>query len=443
MSETRPTRLLYMEDDPALALLMQKTMQRRGLHIDIAVNGEDGIKKVEAAGYDVVLIDYNMPFLGGIDVIRDLSARGIAVPIIMVTGDGNESVAVEALKLGAADYVVKDVDMKYLQHIHEVIDRVLTKQQFIKEHQRMEEQVRESEERYRKLVELSPDGISIHAGGKFVFINPAGARLLGASHPDQIIGRSALDVVHPDFREMARTRTEQLEKNLDMAPWSEEKYVRLDGGVIDVEVSGVKFVYQGKPAVQRLFKDITERKRVEQRLERLALYDTLTGLPNRMLFFDRLNQLLALARRNKYILALLYMDLDNFKRINDTFGHEVGDLVLAEASQRMTSCTRSSDTVARMGGDEFIGICARIAASQDAAVVANKIITVLARPFRIKELELTMGVSIGISIYPLDGDDAEALLNKADSAMYKVKESGKGGYRFFNDSAGTSPDSTP
>jgi diguanylate cyclase (GGDEF)-like protein len=162
-----------------------------------------------------------------------------------------------------------------------------------------------------------------------------------------------------------------------------------------------------------------------------------------MLFFDRMNQLLSLARRNTYVLALLYMDLDNFKRINDTFGHEVGDLVLTEASQRMTSCTRSSDTVARMGGDEFIGICARIAAPQDAAVVANKIIKALAGSFRIKGLELTMGVSVGISIYPLDGDDAETLLNRADSAMYKVKESGKGGFRFFSDLAGASSDSTP
>jgi diguanylate cyclase (GGDEF)-like protein/PAS domain S-box-containing protein len=333
--------------------------------------------------------------------------------------------------------------MRYLELLPVVIDRVLSKQQMIEERWRMEDAIRESEERYRKLVELSPDGIAIHAGGTFVFINPAGARMLGASHPNQIIGMSALDVVHPDFREMVMTRTEQLAKNADMVPWIEEKYVRLDGGVIDVEVAGIKFVYEGKHAVQRIFKDITERKLVEKRLERLALYDTLTGLPNRMLFFDRMNQLLALARRNQYVLALLYMDLDNFKHINDTFGHEVGDLVLTEVSKRMTSCTRSSDTVARMGGDEFIGICARIAAPGDAAVVANKIITALARPFRIKGLELTIGVSIGISIYPLDGDDAEMLVNKADAAMYKIKESGKGGFRFFSELTGASPVSAP
>lgn len=436
MTENTANRILYMEDDPGLAVLMQKSLQRSGFHIDVASNGEDGLKMVEAVHYDVLLIDYYMPFLGGIDVMRVLASKGKCPPIIMVTGEGNEEVAVEALKLGAADYIVKDVDMKYLELLPEVINQVLYKQQLINESRLMEEAVRESEERYRKLVELSPDGISIHAEGKFVFINPAGARILGASHPDQIIGISALDVVHPDFRDMVKSRMEQLENDVDMVPWTEEKFVRLDGGVIDVEVAGIKFVYAGKYAVQRLFKDITERKRVEKRLERLALYDTLTGLPNRMLFFDRMNQLLALARRNQYVLALLYMDLDNFKRINDTFGHEVGDLVLTEASKRMTSCTRSSDTVARMGGDEFIGICARIAAPGDAAVVANKIITSLSRAFLIKGLELTIGVSIGISVYPLDGDDAETLLNRADAAMYKIKEGGKGGFRFFSDIAG-------
>ena len=433
MSETRLTRVLYMEDDPGLSLILKKHLERRGYSVDLAADGEQGLKMVDAGQYDVLLVDYHMPVLSGIDVIRGLSSKGIPVPVIMLTGEGNESVAVEALKVGASDYIVKDLEMRYLELLPAVINRVFSRQQVSKERRRMEDAIRESEERYRKLVELSPDGISIHAEGKFVFMNPAGARMLGAAHPDQIIGMSALDVVHPDFKEISKKRKDQLESGVEMVPWIEEKYVRLDGRVIDVEVAASRFSYEGKQAVQRLFKDITERKQVEQRLERLALYDTLTGLPNRMLFFDRLNQLLALARRNQYVLALLYMDLDNFKHINDTFGHEVGDLVLIEVSKRMTSCTRSSDTVARMGGDEFIGICARIAAPGDAAVVASKIIAILARPFRIKGLDLAMGVSVGSSIYPLDGDDAETLVNKADAAMYKIKQSGKGGFRFFSD----------
>jgi diguanylate cyclase (GGDEF)-like protein/PAS domain S-box-containing protein len=432
-----------MEDDPALSVLLQKSLQRQGFIVDTAANGEEGIAMAGAAPYDVLLVDYNMPFLGGIEVLRALTWKGTFPPTIIVTGEGNVEVAVEALKLGAADYIVKDVEMKYLKLLPMVIDQVLYKQQLVKESQRMEETVRESEERYRKLVELSPNGIAIHAGGVFVFINPAGMRMLGAVSPEQLIGVPSLTIVHPDFHESFTARVSDLESKTDRVPCIEQKYVRLDGAVIDVEVSGVRFDYGGTPAVQTIFRDITERKQVEQRLERLALYDTLTGLPNRALFFDRMNQLLALARRNAYVLALLFMDLDHFKLINDTHGHEAGDLVLAEAARRMKASTRSSDTVARMGGDEFIGICGRIAAPMDATVVAGKIIAALSGPFRIKGLELTIGVSVGISVYPLDGDDVETLLNKADAAMYRAKESGKGGYRFFSDVTGVSPVSAP
>jgi diguanylate cyclase (GGDEF)-like protein len=176
----------------------------------------------------------------------------------------------------------------------------------------------------------------------------------------------------------------------------------------------------------------TRRKKAEQRLMRLALYDSLTGLPNRTLFFDRMNQLLTLAKRNQYLLAVLYMDIDRFKVINDTLGHEVGDIVLQEASKRLVSCMRKSDTVARAGGDEFIGICPRIAVVDDAGVLARKIIAAFSEPFTLKGNKCAIGVSIGISVYPMDGDESEMLINKADSAMYRVKESGRGGYTYFS-----------
>ena len=433
MSEVTVTRILYMEDDPALSVLLQKSLQRQGFIVDTAANGEEGIAMAGAASYDLLLVDYNMPFLGGLDVLRTLASKRKLPPTIMVTGEGSEDVAVEALTLGAADYIVKDMEMRYLELLPMVIDRVLYKQQLTKERKRMEEAIRESEERYRQLVELSPDGIAIHAEGVFVFMNPAGMRILGAVSPEQLIGISPLTIVHPDFHESFAARVHDLESKTDRVPWIKQKYVRLDGAVIDVEVAGVRFIYGGKPAVQTTFRDITERKQVEQQLERLSLYDTLTGLPNRMLFFERMNLLLALAKRNAYVLALLFMNLDHLKRVNDTHGREIGDLLLTDATHRMTSCTRSSDTVARMGGDGFIGICGRIAAPLDAAVVANKIIAALSEPFRTKGLELSIGVSVGISIYPLDGDDVETLVHKANAALYSTKEGGKGGYRFFND----------
>ncbi len=291
-----------------------------------------------------------------------------------------------------------------------------------------EKAVRESEERYRRLIELTPDGISVNVQGKFVFINPAGAALLGALHADQLIGMSELDFIHPDYREIEKSRMQQLVNNTSMVSWTEEKYVRLDGSVIDVEVAGVSFSFQGKPAVQSIFRDITERKLTEKRIEHLALHDPLTGLPNRILFFDRLNQIMALAKRNSSIFALLCLDLDDFKSVNDTFGHEAGDRLLQEVSRRLVSSMRESDPIARIGGDEFIGICLMITTPEEAEIVAGKIIANQSEPFDVKGHRFTIGVSIGISIYPLDGDNAETLLNRADEAMYRVKKSRKGSY---------------
>ncbi len=433
MVDIAVTRILYMEDDPGLSRLLQKSLQRRGYHVDTAADGEEGLKKLAESAYAILLVDYDMPFCGGIDVIRTLSAQGRLLPTIMVTGQGNEEVAVEALKLGASDYIVKDVEMKYLELLPVVIDRVVYQQHILRERKQMENAVRESEERYRSLVDLSPDGIAVHAEGKFVFINPAGARYLGASNPEQLIGRAFVEVVHPDYHDIANERVYLMERKQTSVPWIEEKFIRLDGMEINVEVAGVPYTYRGRPAAQIIFRDISERKMVEERLQRLALYDTLTGLSNRTLFSDRMNQLLALAKRNHYVLALLYVDFDRFKAINDTLGHGVGDLLLAEASKRMASCTRRADTVARMGGDEFIGICGKIASPSDAGVVAQKIIDTLSKPFVIKGHEYTIGASIGISLYPNDGNDVETLLSKADTAMYRVKESGMGGYTYFSE----------
>jgi diguanylate cyclase (GGDEF)-like protein len=198
-------------------------------------------------------------------------------------------------------------------------------------------------------------------------------------------------------------------------------------------VYGSATVYRSRPAIIGTIVDITERKMIEERLKRLALYDELTGLPNRSLFFDRLHQLLALAKRHQYSVAILFIDLDRFKAVNDTLGHEMGDLLLKEVSRRLTSCTRSADTVARVGGDEFAGICGKIEAPDDALVVARKINDALSKPFLLRDHECSIGASIGISLYPEDGSDQETLIKKADGAMYRVKEGGNGGSLLYRD----------
>lgn len=182
-----------------------------------------------------------------------------------------------------------------------------------------------------------------------------------------------------------------------------------------------------------VFTDITQRKLFEDHLKSIAHYDVLTGLPNRALFNDRLSHSITLAHRTGQRLALLYLDLDGLKQVNDTLGHETGDLLLQEVSHRLKGCVRESDTVARIGGDEFNIILLNIKDAHDAAVpVSRNILSAINKPFNFKGNECKVGISIGISLYPEDGSDASTLIKNADTAMYHVKNSGKNNYRLFS-----------
>jgi diguanylate cyclase (GGDEF)-like protein/PAS domain S-box-containing protein len=302
----------------------------------------------------------------------------------------------------------------------------------VEEKKRYIEALRESEERYRRLVELSPDGIAITMDSKFVFLNPAGIRILGGTSPENFLGRSVFDIFDPDHHDNIAERFRKMEEEGEAAPWMELRIFRLDGDEINIELASTPFMQGSRPAIQSIFRDVTERKLAEQHLEYLANFDSLTGLPNRRLFFDRMGRSILNAQREKYQVGLLYLDLDRFKEVNDSFGHAVGDLLLKETSLRLTQSLRLSDTAARMGGDEFTVILTKIVDAEDAAIVARRIIAGLAKPVVIEGHELTIGVSIGIGIYPLDGEDVDSLLKKADTAMYRAKEKGSNLFRYYH-----------
>jgi len=179
------------------------------------------------------------------------------------------------------------------------------------------------------------------------------------------------------------------------------------------------------------FEDITERKKAEEMLNSMAYYDSLTGLSNRILFNDRLGLALAQARRTKEMLAVLYIDLDNFKAINDTLGHAVGDRLLQLVGRRLKDCLRDGDTIARLGGDEFVVLLPQIRCAEDATVVATKLLESFGLPFDLDNNELFITTSIGISLYPYDGDDTETMLKNADTALYRAKEHGKNNYQLY------------
>jgi diguanylate cyclase (GGDEF)-like protein/PAS domain S-box-containing protein len=426
-------RILYIEDDLGLARLMKRHLERHRYHVDVSADAEAGLSLIRDRSYDTVLVDYTLPVVSGMEVVRQIVQMEHPLPVIMVTGNGDEKVAVEAMKLGATDYLVKDLEMRYLELLPMVLEKVLLGRKLALEREQALQSIRESEERYRKLVELSPDGIVICCRSRIEFANPAAMRLLGASSPEQVLGEMILGFVHPASTELFRAQLELIEKSSINVPWVEERFVRLDYSELAVEVSGIPFSFGGKPAVQIIFRDVTARVEAKQLLERMAYYDQLTRLPNRALFFDRLNMNLAQARRYGYSFAILYLDLDRFKAVNDTLGHDKGDLLLAQVGARLENCARSSDTVSRIGGDEFVIIMSRVNDPADAAVVARKVVSAMTAGFDLDGARCSIGGSIGISLFPADADDADPLLKKADMAMYEAKQQGGNRFLYFHE----------
>ena len=208
--------------------------------------------------------------------------------------------------------------------------------------------------------------------------------------------------------------------------------LRKDGTELPIELNLTEIRFGGERYFTAIIRDVTERKQAEGEIRRLAHYDGLTGLPNRRLFYDRLVQAIALAKRNRHELALLYLDLDGFKAVNDTLGHDAGDELLKAAAERIRHRLRDSDTVARIGGDEFTVILPMIASRADVATVAEKILGALSASFSLsgRKEEPRVGVSIGVAVYPTDARDLEALVKAADTAMYSAKQS-KNTFHFF------------
>jgi diguanylate cyclase (GGDEF)-like protein/PAS domain S-box-containing protein len=300
-----------------------------------------------------------------------------------------------------------------------------------------ERRLRASEERFRAVSETAQDAIiMIDAAGRVTFWNRAAERIFGYTQ-EEAIGKNAHEWLIPArFREKseagmakfsATDRGDVLGKTIELAA------VRKDGMEIPVELSVAGMHLGAEWYAVAILRDITERKHAEEQMARIARHDILTGLANRAVFIEALEHAMASARRNGKGFAVLYLDLDHFKDINDTLGHPVGDLLLQAVSQRLQSTIRDTDTVARFGGDEFAVVEADIIDPADAAVMADKILKALREPFLIKGNDIRTGASVGIAVYGADSADPESLLSHADVALYRAKAEGRGTYRFFTD----------
>jgi diguanylate cyclase (GGDEF)-like protein/PAS domain S-box-containing protein len=287
-------------------------------------------------------------------------------------------------------------------------------------------------ERFRALVENSSEAIAVvDARGRFIYASAGTRRVLGYS-PEEMTGRNFAELVHPDELEYARRRLRDLlsrkgsetEGELRLLSrdgvwrWTEGTYKNL---LFDATVRGIVINYR----------DISARKIAEQQLERLAYRDSLTDLPNRFLFHDRVQHAIDQALRRQRGLAIMYIDLDRFKIVNDTLGHSVGDKLLQGAGQRFGTMLRAGDTMARLGGDEFAILLPDVDRAEDAGFIGRKLLAAMREPFHIDGHELHISASIGISMYPGDGEDLITLLKNADAALYRSKELGRNGVQLF------------
>jgi diguanylate cyclase (GGDEF)-like protein/PAS domain S-box-containing protein len=298
---------------------------------------------------------------------------------------------------------------------------------------RAEELLRRSEERFAKIFQASPDAIVISrlSDGRYFEVNERWLELFGYGR-DEIVGRSSLDLgVWVDPAE--RTRFAQQIRERGALRGFETRFRKKSGAIIDAVISADVIDIDGEPHLIVPIMDITDRKRAEERIQQLATRDALTGLPNRLLLNDRLTLSIGHAQRHGGSLALLFIDLDRFKYINDSLGHPIGDAFLKHVAQRLSGIMRQGDTLARIGGDEFVVLLENIVAMEDAAgQVARKILGSLSEPFSVEGHTLSCSCSIGISVFPSDATDPQMLIRDADTAMYHVKESGRGSYRYFS-----------
>jgi len=292
--------------------------------------------------------------------------------------------------------------------------------------QRLSLQAQREANRLRQLADASFEGIVIHCDGMICNANEAFAKMVGCDVAD-LTGQIAADFVSPKDRPRlaaalsARGPGGRIEFELRA----------LDGHCLPVEVLSRTIEYKGRAAYVSAVRDLSERKRADEIIQHLAHHDALTGLCNRLLLNDRLGQTIALAGRDGKKVAVLYIDLDRFKPVNDLLGHEAGDALLVEVADRLRSMTRSSDTIARVGGDEFVVVQTLSDSASPAEAAAARIIAELSKPFHIATEELQIGASVGIALYPDNGQTAAELLRNADKAMYRAKHEARGTFRTF------------
>ncbi|QDF98882.1 two-component system response regulator [Azoarcus sp. DD4] len=434
-------RILIVDDDAALRHSLPHVLARAGRQFRECDTVAGAIAMLESEHFDLVLLDYRLPDATGLVVLDWLAEHQREEAVIMISGEDALDAAIGALRRGADDYVRKPYHVAQLQR---AVESALHKAALERANRAMSQRLRTSERLHRYLVESSPDLIfTLDAEGRFSYINPRVKPLLGYER-NTLMRRPFTTLVMPEDVD----RIAALLYSPGDAPPGESFNVELrlrrnrdeliDGTPECITVSLTGIPMPGREDGRKIVglygvaRDISERKRAEEIISFQAYHDQLTRLPNRVLFKDRLELAIAQAQRRTGALAVMFIDVDRFKLVNDTFGHAEGDVLLRGIASRLGATLRRGDTLARLGGDEFTVLLPDITSPEDAEVIARKILDTLTSPFPLNHGDYRATVSIGISLFPRDGDTAEDLTRHADIAMYQVKRSGKNAFRFFD-----------
>lgn len=440
-------RILLVEDDAAFARSLEQIFGDMGFEVVIAHSGAEARAQLAKASYHVALVDMNLPDMGGHVLIEEINAQRLNTASIVISGDTEIDAAIKALRAGAMDFVRKPAEPALLLH---AVRRAIRQRCVERENRDFQRRLHRSERLHRYLVDKSPDIIlMLDKHARIIFANNRLMDLLGVDQ-DSILERHISDLVYAPDRERAQYAfsAKKLEESplqrleLRLRKFSEPQGYRH----FEITLSPSELEeddYDGAIQEEHCYvvaRDITARRDAEESARFHANHDALTGLPNRHLFRDRLALTLLQARRNQEQLAVLFLNIDRFKSINDLYGHAQADELLNLVSERIQRCLQGGDTLARFGGDEFLLLNTGIRGADAALALVARINNELAEPFRISGKQVFLSVSAGIALYPEHGEDADALIRHAKVALYHGRITGGGSQTFFMPEMGKSRD---
>ncbi len=418
--------VLIADDDDMQRLLISKTLKKNGFQVREAADGEAAIAAFHEDTFELVLLDVTMPKADGFEVCAAIRAtlKGAHVPVLMMTGQKDLSSIDRAYEVGATDFIAKPITWRLLGHRVRYLHRAGLSMSDLRasQHELAEAQ---------RIANLG--SWRWYCDRKQLRVSSEVQRIFGIENKEHDLNlNDLLNATHPDDRYvLAELHSRTLEKGEEIAV-----DIRLNDQTASrtVAVRARTEVDEGCGTILRgTFQDVTERRATEARLHHLAHHDSLTNLPNRSLLNDRLEQALARARRDGTEVAVLCIDIDRFKDINDTYGHNIGDELLIEVANRLQAEVRGSDTVARLGGDEFAVIQFGLSQPRGANTLCHRLLKALTQPYELAGHSIPAGSSVGVAMFPADADKAESLLIKADMALYRAKADGRGTSRFFEE----------